>query len=267
MNAFARERRRADAPEPRRPSARSAAPLPAAPALTRAVGNQAMLRMGGALARSGSTPCDTRAGAAAADGPVLQREKKKAAGPCAGGKKTVAVDLVKLDGSTRTPASDLAEVNRIFAPCCVEFTVGADKTATAAETTGWIGDQDLAVSATCGTVTGEQKALYDGATAKWALGSRMKAFFVSSMSGVSAYGLSNPPYCATGTAAAYVNHLVIENDALSDSMAHEFGHTLLNSGTHAGVDNPADKSNLMFAPGRTGSNLDASQCATIFGNA
>jgi len=30
---------------------------------------------------------------------------------------------------------------------------------------------------------------------------------------------------------------------------------------------PTDTRNLMFAPGRTASDLDASQCATIYGNA
>lgn len=267
MSARARERRAAPAPVCRRAPARPAAPSRGAPGLMRAMGNQGMLRLNGAGARGGAVPTDGRAGASPADGPVLQRNKKKAEGPCAGGTKNIAVDLVKIDGSTRTPATDLAEVNKIFAPCCVQFTVGADKTATAADSTTWIGDQDLAVSPNCGSVTGEQKAMYDGATAKWGLASRMKAFFVSTMSGVSAYGISNPPYCATGAGAPYVNHLVIENDALTDSMAHEFGHTLLNSGKHTGIDDPADKNNLMFAPGRTGSKLDASQCATIFGNA
>jgi hypothetical protein len=55
--------------------------------------------------------------------------------------------------------------------------------------------------------------------------------------------------------------------AFHDTLAHELGHILLNSGNHAGIDNPSDNRNLMFAPGRTASDLDASQCAIIFGNA
>ncbi|HET7461542.1 MAG TPA: DUF4157 domain-containing protein [Longimicrobium sp.] len=200
-------------------------------------------------------------------GPRVQREKKKAAGPCAGGTKTVTVDLVKMDGATRTPADDLAEVNKIFAPCCVKFTAGSSHTATAAQTTAWIGDQDVKVAPGCGDIEAEEKSLYDNAIKDLKLTSRIRAYFVNSISGVSAYGYSIGGYCAKGAAAGYGNNMIIENDALSDSMAHEFGHILINSGTHAGIDDPSDKNNLMFAPGRTGSKLDASQCAAIFGNA
>ncbi|HET7461545.1 MAG TPA: hypothetical protein VFJ82_09850 [Longimicrobium sp.] len=265
MSALAHERRAADAPAPRRPSARSGAPLPAAPALMRAMGNQGMLRVGGAHAKPG----ENRAASPvpAVDGPVLRREKKKAAGPCAGGKKTVTIDLVKLDGSSHDPAADLAEMNKIYAPCCVEFTLGASHTATAAQTTAWIGDQDVNVAPACGSVSAEEKSLYDNAAKDLKLGSRMRAFFAKSISGYNAYAYSLPPYCATGTAAGYVNHLIVENRGYADTLAHEMGHILINSGDHHGIVDPADKTNLMYAPGRTASTLDASQCAAIFGNA
>ncbi|HET7461544.1 MAG TPA: hypothetical protein VFJ82_09845 [Longimicrobium sp.] len=265
MSAFARERRGTEAPAPRRPPARPAAPLPAAPALTRALGNQEVLRLGGARAKPGESRGATPV--PAPDAPVLQREKKKAAGPCAGGKKTIAVDLVKMDGSSRDPAADLTKLNQVFAPCCVEFTTGSSHTATAAQTTAWIGDQDVNVSPACGSVSAEEKSLYDNAAKDLKLGSRMRAFYVNTISGISAYAYSLPPYCATGAAAGYVNHLIVENDAFADTLAHEMGHILINSGDHHGIDNPADKTNLMYAPGRTGSTLDASQCAAIFGNA
>src|SRR5437868_5787780 len=109
--------------------------------------------------------------------------------------------------------------------------------------------------------------MYDGATAEFKLSSRMRAFYVQTFSGHVALGYSIPPYCATGTAASYANHLVIQDSGLKDTLAHELGHILLNSGEHKGIDNPSDKNNLMFAPGRTASDLDASQCKIIYNNA
>ena len=94
----------------------------------------------------------------------------------------------------------------------------------------------------------------------------MRVFFVKSFS-TSGHAYSIPPYCATGAEAPYVNHAVLRNSAFTDTLAHEFGHILLNSGNHTGIVNPADNRNLMFAPGRTASDLDATQCATIYANA
>lgn len=108
--------------------------------------------------------------------------------------------------------------------------------------------------------------MFDGAATNHSLTSRMRVFFVASFN-TSGLAYSIPPYCATGAEERYVNHAVVGNNALTDTLAHEFGHILLNSGTHSGIDNPADSRNLMFAPGRTASDLDATQCATIFGNA
>jgi hypothetical protein len=94
----------------------------------------------------------------------------------------------------------------------------------------------------------------------------MRVFFVETLSGYDALAFSRPPYCASGTAAPYVNHAIITNAAHGDTMAHEFGHILLNNDVHHG-DDRNDTCNLMYAPGRTGSRLDASQANTIYNNA
>jgi hypothetical protein len=182
--------------------------------------------------------------------------------------KSLTVDMVKMRGSSRDPAVDLATTNTIFQTASVNFAVGQNVTATDALSDTWLGgDTDLNVAGvTCGAVTGEEKSMYDGATTQYSLGSRMRVFYVETLSGYAALAFSRPPYCATGTAGPYVNHAIIQNSGHSDTMAHEFGHILLNSGEHHG-DDPADTTNLMYAPGRTGSNLDPSQATTIYNNA
>jgi len=187
---------------------------------------------------------------------------------CSVGVKTVTIDLVKMRGSTRTPSVDLAEVNKIYKPCCVQFTAGVDKAVPNAKSDLWLGgDTDVKVTPGCGTVDPEEKAMYDGATAELHLTSRMRAFYAQTFSGHNALGYSIPLFCATGAAAPYVNHLVMKDASLHDTLAHELGHILLNSKDHQGIDNPADKKNLMVSPGRTASDIDASQCKIIYNNA
>jgi len=188
---------------------------------------------------------------------------------CLEGNKTITVDLIKLRGSSRTPATDLAEANKIYKKCCVQFTVGQDKAPPKDKSDAWLGgDTDLnATGVTCSDVTAEEKAVYDGATNEYKLSSRMRAFYVQTFSGYEARAFSRPEYCAKGTASSYANHLLVNNTAASDTLAHEFGHILLNNEDHQGIDNPSDTNNLMFAPGRTGSELDASQCKKIYNNA
>lgn len=181
--------------------------------------------------------------------------------------KNLTVDMIKMRGSNRSPSDDLAKTNTIFNNASVNFTAGRNETVPDAVSDSWIGDTDLAVQRSCGTVTTEERAMFDGATTRYTLGSRMKVFYIATLSGNDALAYSIPPYCAIGSSAPYVNHAVIKNAALSDTMAHEFGHILINSGDHHGIDNPSDSCNIMYAPGRTGSNLDASQANIIYNNA
>jgi hypothetical protein len=181
--------------------------------------------------------------------------------------KNLTVDMIKMRGSSRNPSDDLAKANTIFHNASVNFTAGRNETVPDATSDLWIGDTDMVAQTVCGTLSTEEKAMYDGATTLYTLGSRMRVFYVATMSGTDALAYSIPPYCAIGSAAPYVNHAVIKNDALPDTMAHEFGHILLNNGLHHGIDNPTDSCNIMWAGTRTGSVIDASQANIIYTNA
>ncbi len=176
--------------------------------------------------------------------------------------RAVTIDTVKLDGSTHNPAADVAVANGIFSQCNVRLVHGVDATATNAETTGWLGNTDLAGLAVCGSSTAEQRSLFRGATVRFGLGARLRAFFRATISGVGgAAGYSMPPFCATGTAAPLRNMAVLSNAADTADLAHEIGHILLNSGAH-----PA--ANLMnpFGPPE-GQRLTDPQCEVIYNNA
>ena len=105
--------------------------------------------------------------------------------------------------------------------------------------------------------------MYNGATAAQALSSTIRVFYPATTFGYTALAFSRPPYCAGG----FSHHAVIYPNALRDTLAHEFGHIFLNAATHTGIDDPASTRNIMFAPGRTASDLDRTQCITIFNNA
>jgi len=187
---------------------------------------------------------------------------------CSVGMKTVSIDLIKLRGSTATPLVSLDIANLEYRKCCVQFVKGADEEVSDDLSDRWLGkdDTDLTVSNVCGSVAAEQKALYDGAASEYKLSSRMRAFFVKSFSGYSSDGFSFPPYCATGAAAPYVNHIVLKDSAPNTGLAHELGHILLNSGEHHGIDNPSDPENLMAPDGGKGK-IDDSQCKIIYNKA
>ena len=187
---------------------------------------------------------------------------------CSVGMKTVSVDLIKLRGSGASPQVEFDIANLSYRKCCVQFVKGIDKEVADDNLNDrWLGmgDTDLTVSGTCGSVSAEEKALYDGAASEYKLSSRMRAFYVKTYSGYTGGGFSLPPYCATGTAAPYVNHIVLQDSDPNTGLAHELGHILLNSGDHHGIDNPNDPENLMAPDGGTGK-IDDSQCKIIYNN-
>jgi Domain of unknown function (DUF4157) len=174
--------------------------------------------------------------------------------------KTVQVDTVKLDGSRFTPSTQFAVANAIYAQCNVRFAHGVDRTATAAQTTGWLGaDRALHVAPACGAVSPEEVSLYTGASAAFGLGARIRAFFVRDMTGYGASGYSLPPFCATGPAAPFTGVAVIQNSGDTSTLAHEIGHILLNSGAH-----PAG---TLMAPRPRPNEITDPQCTTIYSNA
>jgi hypothetical protein len=219
---------------------------------------------GGANAHS-----PTAEGSTASDTPPNYVYDAAATAQCPTGVRTITVDFVRLHGATQSPAAQLAVANAAYKGCCVQFVGGATlPPESQPDTESWLGgDSDLAWDTKCGSISAEEKAMFDAVTTRSRLSSRMRVFFVATMTPATALANSLPSYCATGAATPYLDYVEINNSALPDTLAHEFGHILLNSGNHTGIVNPADTRNLMFAPGRTASDLDATQCATIYGNA
>jgi len=196
---------------------------------------------------------------------AIQREPQN---PCPDGVKRITVDLVSLRGSNRNPVDDLNFANTVFRPCCVQFDFGIGVTVDPTDSDTWLGgDTVLDRFTACGTISPEEQAMYDGARASYSIGNRFQAYYVERLN-PGARAASKPPYCATGVAAPYVDTTRVSNQGQRRTLAHEFGHILLNSGRHTGIDNPADTSNLMIPTNSsTGETLDPTQCATIFANA
>jgi hypothetical protein len=215
-----------------------------------------VVQQGGAEASAQPSPLSNR----------IQRDPPQAANPCPNGVKTVTIDLVSLEGSTRDAPADLDFANNVFRPCCVQFQLGLGLTTSTNSSTWLGGDTDLSVGA-CGAPTQEELDTYSGSQAAHGLTSRIRAFYVETISSGDRAD-SYPPYCATGTAAPLSGMVTVTNSGRSRSLSHELGHFLLNSPNHTGIDNPADTGNLMVPTNTsTGDALDATQCATIFGNA
>jgi len=183
--------------------------------------------------------------------------KSKASSP-----KTVNIDAVKLRGAKRDPAADVAFANTVFKPASVQFNLVKNETATAADSDTWIGGDTTISTGTCGTATKEELDTWGGAANKFKLSSRLRAFYVDSISSGSRAD-SYPPYCATGTAAPLSGMATVSNTGASRSLAHELGHILINSGDH-----PADTNNLMNPTNTaTGNDLTAAQQSSIYSNA
>ena len=169
------------------------------------------------------------------------------------------MDTVELAGASLHGETSLQVANAIYAQCNVRFTHGVDATATAAQTSGWLGaDNSLNVAPACGAVANEERDFYQGVRAAFGLGSRIQAFFVPAMT-YNASGYSLPPYCATGPAAPFRNIAIVQNTGDTSTLAHEMGHILLNSGGH-----PAG---TLMQPRPRPNEITDPQCAAIYANA
>ena len=196
---------------------------------------------------------------------AIQRDAQRS---CPAGMKTITVDLVSLRGSNRNPGDDLDFANTVFRPCCVQFTQGLGLSVDQADSDTWLGgDTDLARPATCGSVTGEWQNMVDGVAAHYGITSPFRVFYVESLT-PGARAMSYAPFCATGPAAPYLNTLAVSNNGQRRTLAHEFGHILLNAGNAVHTGHPGGTDNLM-EPSNTasGATLEPSQCATIYSNA
>lgn len=145
--------------------------------------------------------------------------------------RTLTVDTVKLDGSTHNPATDVAIANAIYAQCNVRIAHGVDATASGPETLGWLGgNRDLAAGPLCGTPSPEVTHLVQGATARFGLAARVRAFFPVTFSLAAGRGFSWPASC--GPVASKRNTAIVQNAATERTLAHEIGHILLDPGPH-----------------------------------
>ncbi|HEX2188352.1 MAG TPA: DUF4157 domain-containing protein [Longimicrobiaceae bacterium] len=187
---------------------------------------------------------------------------------CPGGVKTVTVDTVSLHGSSGDPLGDLAFANTVFAPCCVRFDLVSGGTVDTATTDSWIGaDHVMSWDTSGAAVNAEESATYDGATSYFGLTSRLRVFYVDDIT-PGARALSRPAVFATGLAAPYRGMITVTNGAGRRTLAHEFGHVLLNASGAVHTTHPGGTDNLMEPTNTaTGSRLEPSQCATVFANA
>ena len=188
---------------------------------------------------------------------------------CSNPVKTIAVDFISLFRSSRNPSAELADANRIYRNCCVQFRMGRNETASETDTRNWLGGTQQNDRGTCGSPSPSERNMWDGAARPpYNLSSRFRVFFVESHNFPSSpTGTTFTAYSTFERCPRYRGHVVAFNNARSDVLAHEFGHILLDSSLHEGIENRNDLRNLMQAPVRTASDLDPSQCAIIYGNA
>lgn len=222
------------------------AALAAAPATPSAAQQASLTRANWMLGRV--------AGVVATVGPAAMRTRVE---------KTVTIDTVRLDGSSRDPAADVAVANGIYAQCNVRLIHVGNHSATPAETTMWIGADGVSATGTCGAASTDERRLMSGATTRFALSSRLRAFYVRAV-GSGARAEAYPPYCATGGAAVARNMIEVTNNSNGRSLAHEVGHILLNSGNH-----PTDMQRTMGPAGAApqGETFNDAECSTIHANA
>ncbi|HEX7239158.1 MAG TPA: DUF4157 domain-containing protein [Longimicrobiaceae bacterium] len=181
--------------------------------------------------------------------------------------KTITIDTIRLQGSTHNPATEVAIAAAILAQCNIRLVHGLDQTASPVETTTWLGgNTDLRAAPSCGTTTGEERAMVAGAAAApHNLSARFRAYYPATFSGLSARAYSVHPSCATGSAAQMRNSAVIQNTATERTLAHELGHILLNGGAHTGAASGNVMTPTIVAPLSEG--ITDAQCTTMHGNA
>lgn len=177
--------------------------------------------------------------------------------------KTITVDTLKLDGSSRNPAADVAVADAIYSQCNVRVRQGVDATATPAQTSAWLrGNLDLRSDNNCGNPSVEERNLFLTARTTFGFGARFSAFYVASISGLNGSGYS----CIASDSphALMRNRLVVSNSGDSGTLAHELAHILRDSGSHP--NNTIAGGRPAGAAQRQPRFVDA-QCAAIYRNA
>lgn len=178
--------------------------------------------------------------------------------------KTVTIDLVSLDGSTRDPVADLNMANSILNQGCVRFELRLGVSASSEQTNRWLsGDTDLQRIHSCSTAHQEEKDLLNDATTELGLSSRYVVFYVASMT-PRLNGVNFSPDCSSGDRAPFNRHLYISNSANQRTLAHELAHVSI-TGLSDHTSHGGGANNLMI-PNGPGSELTAAQRAQIFTN-
>lgn len=186
----------------------------------------------------------------------IQRAEGETA--CDDGVKTVTVDILSFNGSTRSPYPDLAEANRIFSPCCVRFVLGKGASVDPQYSDPLVGNNTTFNRGSNQADTTEEQNLIPDIEGTFGLNGRIKVLYFEGIS-PGARGTSHPPFNSTPLT---LNYVYMTNFAALRSLAHEFGHILLNGSFHH---LPAD--NLMHPSNTaTDSKLTPSQCTTIRNN-
>ena len=169
--------------------------------------------------------------------------------------KRITVDMLSFRGSNRDPFADLAAANRIFKHCCVEFVPRMGSSVDPDLSDPLMGPDTTFERATRGVDSTEEQALIPAVTTTFNLGGRLRVLYFERIN-PSARATSHRK---TGSTPLTVNHVYMTNRAASRTLAHEFGHILLDGNFHH---LPAD--NLMHPSNTaTGSNLTPDQCKTI----
>ena len=225
-------------------------------------------RVAGSIMRmSAESADDGRAGIRRrAESGRIQRDPP--ANSCPDGMTTVTVDLISLRGSSRNPPADLDFANTVYASCCVQFQLGDGRSVIGSLSDSWLGgDTAMSRGTTRGAIHAEQTAAYDGATRAFGLSGRIRAFYVDSLVGGSR-ATSFPANWATGAAAPYEGMVIVTNSAGTRTLAHEFGHILLDADGTVHSTHPGGTDNIMEPTNSaTGSTLHPTQCPTIVSHA
>lgn len=146
--------------------------------------------------------------------------------------KTITVDTLKLDGSTKNIATDFDVANAILSQCNIRVQHGIDAPApqAPAQTTQQLlgGDTDLAAGTTCGAVTNEERRMIRDGGAAAGFNARFRAFYVDTITGIAAAAYSCRPSSAPHPLLR--NTIVLQNTADTATLAHELGHILIDIG-------------------------------------
>jgi|GEM_PF-1259762 len=180
--------------------------------------------------------------------------------------KTVTIDTLQLQGSTKNIATDFAVANAIFSQCNIRVVQGVNAPAPQppAPTTQQMlgGDTDLRSGNNCLAPSPEETRLFRDGSANAGFGARFRAFYVDTVSNIAAAAYS----CRPGVSPhpLFRNTIVVANTADTATLAHELGHILINTDHIAG---PALMDATATGAGTQIPAISDANCTTAYNNA